>query len=639
MIQLTDIQLIRGGNILLDQANLTIFPNHKVGLVGENGCGKSSLFSMLMGKVQPDEGDLSIPKDWEIASVAQETPALDRTAIEYVIDGDVEYRTIEQQLVEAEEAHQGELIATLHQKLDAIHGYSINARAGELLSGLGFSAEQLNSPVKSFSGGWRMRLNLAQALLCRSDLLLLDEPTNHLDLDTVIWLESWLKSYQGTLILISHDREFLDNVVKQIVHIERKQPNAYTGNYSSFEKQRIEKMVLQQAMYEKQQKQRAHLQSFIDRFKAKASKAKQAQSRVKALEKMEEIAPAHADSPFNFSFYEPAQLPNPLLTMEDVVAGYGEKIILKKVLLNLVPGSRIGLLGRNGAGKSTLIKLIAGDITSIDGKVAVNPGAKIGYFAQHQLETLHDDETPLEHIQRLMPSETEQALRTYLGSFGFQGDKALQKVAPFSGGEKARLVLALIVSQKPNLLLLDEPTNHLDLEMRHALTMALQAFSGAMVVVSHDRSLLKMTTDDFYLVDNGQVDRFEGDLDDYHQWLVNANKADKADSNSSDKPASESTAINRKEQKRLEAEFRNKARPVKKQVEKWEKEMTRLSEQKDDIEQQLSDATIYDAVNKDKLTMLLQQQTTLTKALNEAEENWFEATEEYESLVEEFNQG
>ena len=635
MIQLSDIQLLRGGNPLIDGSSATVFPKHKVGLVGANGCGKSSLFALLNKELGLDAGSMSIPKDWVIANVAQHTPALDKPALDYVIDGDVEYRTIENELKQAEDAHDGHKIAQQHQLMDAIGGYSIAARAGELLHGLGFTQAQTKEPVKSFSGGWRMRLNLAQALICRSDLLLLDEPTNHLDLDAVIWLESWLKRYEGTLVLISHDRDFLDNVVTQIIHIEHKKMNSYSGNYSSFERQRVEQLAQQQSMYEKQQKQRAHLQKFVDRFKAKATKAKQAQSRVKALERMELLAPAHVDSPFNFEFRQPESLPTPLIMMEKVRLGYGEKVVLDNIHLNLVPGSRIGLLGRNGAGKSTLIKLLSNELEPKQGTYQISQGVKVGYFAQHQLETLDPRHTALEHLRQIDPDALEQKLRDFLGSFGFHGDKALAKVAPFSGGEKARLVLALIVYQKPNLLLLDEPTNHLDLDMRHALSMALQGFVGAMVVVSHDRSILKMTTDEFYLVDSGEVSQFKGDLNDYYQWLIDT---DKALTGGNNKTSGEHGAASRKDQKRRDAEFRQQTKALRQRISKAEKEMDKLNEIKDKVEHELAQADIYEAENKAKLTEQLRIQADTVAKLEEVEELWMMDQEEFEEIQQQFEQ-
>ncbi len=430
MITISDAQLIRGTKTLLDEASLTIYPGHKVGLVGANGTGKSSLLALILGQLHLDKGEISVPSQWRIATVAQETPALEVSALEYVLDGDREFRELETQLAKAEAEDNGHRIAELHGKLDAVGGYSIRARAGTLLAGLGFTEAQQSHPVKSFSGGWRMRLNLAQALLCRSELLLLDEPTNHLDLDTMYWLEGWIKSYQGTLVLISHDRDFIDAIVDEIVHVEHQKLNFYKGNYSAFEHTRAERMAQQQVAYERQQRERAHMQSFVDRFRYKASKAKQAQSRLKALERMTELMPSKADSPFYMEFREPDALPNPLVKMEDVSVGYGDKAILNKVHLNLVPGARIGLLGRNGAGKSTLIKLLSEQLSPMRGLYEPNPGLNIGYFAQHQIEFLQLDDTPLQHLQRLAPNAREQELRDFLGGFGFQGDMHLPKCVP-----------------------------------------------------------------------------------------------------------------------------------------------------------------------------------------------------------------
>ncbi|MGF1721611.1 ABC transporter ATP-binding protein [Vibrio kyushuensis] len=638
MIIFSDIQLLRGGKPLLDQASATIHPGDKVGLVGKNGCGKSTLFALLKDELSIDAGSFSQPSHWELAWVAQETPALERGALEYVIDGDREYRSLENDLIKAEEADNGTLVAELHGKIETIGGYTIKSRAAELLDGLGFTQEQMSWNLTQFSGGWRMRLNLAQALLCRSDLLLLDEPTNHLDLDAVMWLERWLQNYPGTLILISHDRDFLDPIVGRIIHVENQQLNEYTGNYSSFETQRAQKLVLQQAMYHKQQKQVNHMQSYIDRFRYKASKAKQAQSRIKALEKMEKVLPAQFDNPFSFEFKEPAALPNPILMMDDVSAGYDDTLILEKIRLNLVPGSRIGLLGRNGAGKSTLIKLLSGELKPQSGDLGFSQGVKIGYFAQHQLETLHPDETPLQHMMQIAPGKTEQQLRDYLGSFGFQGEKALDKVAPFSGGEKARLVLALVVWQKPNLLLLDEPTNHLDLDMRQALTFALQTFEGAMVIVSHDRYLLRATTDDLYLVHDRQVAPFDGDLNDYYKWLTEQQKIERKEAQSQ-QPSKDgsNSAMAKKEQKRKEAEFRKLTAPLRKNLTKLEKQMDKFSEAISQAEEQLSDTSLYEAENKAKLTEVLALQATSKSKLEEVEMEWMAEQEALEQMEEEFN--
>ncbi|WP_025820841.1 ABC transporter ATP-binding protein [Shewanella marina] len=633
MITITEAELIRGTKTLLEDAALTIYPGHRVGLVGANGSGKSSLLSLILGQLSLDKGEINLPASWRIASVAQHAPALETPAIEYVIDGDVEYRQLEAELALAEQKNDGNAIATLHGKIDAIGGYQIRSRAGILLAGLGFNEDEQHRPVKSFSGGWRMRLNLAQALLCRSELLLLDEPTNHLDLDTMYWLEGWIKSYQGTLILISHDRDFIDGVVDEIVHVENHKLNYYKGNYSAFERIRAERMAQQQVAYDKQQKDRAHMQSFIDRFRSKASKAKQAQSRLKALERMTELLPSKADSQFYMEFKAPEALPNPLVTMEHVAVGYDDKQILSKVHLNLVPGARIGLLGRNGAGKSTLIKLLAEELTPMSGLYQPNPGLNIGYFAQHQIEFLRLDDTPLEHLSRLAPNSREQELRDFLGGFGFNGDMALSKVRPFSGGEKARLVLALLVWQRPNLLLLDEPTNHLDLEMRHALTMALQTFEGAMVIVSHDRHLLRLTCSDYYLVDKGEVNTFNGDLDDYHQWLLDAAKA--ANQVVSQAKADGAPIVDKKLQKRLEAELRQKLSPLKKKQTKLETEQEKASDRLAELEQMLADTSLYDADNKAKLTQVLTERTSLTQQLEESEMDWLELQEQIEQIEQE----
>ncbi|ABN62953.1 ABC transporter ATP-binding protein [Shewanella baltica] len=632
MISINQAQLIRGSKTLLDETSLTIYPGHKVGLVGANGTGKSSLLALILGHLSLDKGEFSLPSGWQIATVAQETPALDVSALEYVIDGDSEYRQLEALLHKAQEDNDGNAIALLHGKIDAIGGYAIHSRAGSLLAGLGFSEADQSNPVKSFSGGWRMRLNLAQALLCRSDLLLLDEPTNHLDLDTMYWLEGWIKSYQGTLILISHDRDFIDEIVDEIVHVENQKLNFYKGNYSAFERIRAERMSQQQVAFERQQKERAHMQSFVDRFRYKASKAKQAQSRLKALERMTELLPSQADSPFYMEFRAPEALPNPLIKMEQVAIGYSDKPILSKVHLNLVPGARIGLLGRNGAGKSTLIKLLSGQLSPMTGLYEPNPGVNIGYFAQHQIEFLRLDDTPMQHLVRLAPNAREQELRNFLGGFGFNGDMALSPVRPFSGGEKARLVLALLVWQRPNLLLLDEPTNHLDLEMRHALTMALQTFEGAMVVVSHDRHLLRLTCSDYYLVDQGEVRAFDGDLDDYHQWLLDAAKANSNQNSTSDeiKPAAD-----KKQQKRLEAEIRQKVSPLKRKQTKLETEQQKLSERLAELEHLLADSELYDQDNKAKLTSVLTERTSLTQTLEDSEMQWLELQEEIDAMEQE----
>ncbi|WP_426578101.1 ABC transporter ATP-binding protein [Xenorhabdus stockiae] len=646
MIVFSSLQIRRGVRVLLDNASATINPGQKVGLVGKNGCGKSTLLSLLKGELQAENGSVTFPGNWALAWVNQETPALEISALEYVIDGDREFRQLEQKLKIANEQNDGHAIAHLHGQLDTIQAWTIRSRASSLLHGLGFSQAQLEQPVRSFSGGWRMRLNLAQALICRSDLLLLDEPTNHLDLDAVIWLEKWLKSYTGTLILISHDRDFLDPIIDKILHIEQQNLFEYTGNYSSFERQRVAKLAQQQALYQSQQEKVAHLQSYIDRFRAQATKAKQAQSRIKMLERMELIAPAHVDNPFRFSFRKPDSLPNPLLNMEKISAGYGDKTVLDSIKLNLVPGSRIGLLGRNGAGKSTLIKLLAGELEPQQGEIALAKGIKLGYFAQHQLEFLRADESPLQHLARLAPQESEQQLRDYLGGFGFKGDQVTDPSARFSGGEKARLVLALIVWQRPNLLLLDEPTNHLDLDMRQALTEALIDFDGALVVVSHDRHLLRSTTDELYLVHDGKVEAFTGDLEDYQQWLTELQRQQLRESqeeknatgtDSSTNNAQNFSAQERKDQKRREAEFRSQTQPLRKRLTILEKQMENLSTELENIEEKLSDNTIYENDRKTELTECLYKQNNTKSKLEDIEVEWLDIQEQIEKMTETFN--
>ncbi len=628
MLRFDKLSLRRGIKALFTDATFIVHPGQRVGVTGANGTGKSSLFALIRDQLHADAGDFYCPKDWVIAHVAQETPADPRKALDYVLDGDSELRQIEQQLAKAEAAHQGELVAELHNRLDIIGGYTAQSRAARLIHGLGFKPGEEHHPVNSFSGGWRMRLNLARALMCRSDLLLLDEPTNHLDLDAVIWLEEWLKSYAGTLLLISHDRDFLDSVTSHIAHIEQERMTLYTGNYSAFEKIRAERLANQQSAFEKQQREVAHIRSYVDRFRAQATKARQAQSRLKALERMELIAPAHVDSPFHFSFKKPDKTPNPLLKLLESSAGYAEKQILNRVNMNLSPGDRIGLLGPNGAGKSTLIKLLAGELAPSGGKRETAQDIKIGYFAQHQLDQLNPQESALAHLLRLAPKATEQSMRDFIGGFGFAGERAESPVAPFSGGEKARLVLALLVYQRPNLLLLDEPTNHLDLEMRHALSQALQDFEGAMVVVSHDRHLLRTTTDVLLLVHGGNVDEFKGDLDEYPRWLADNRSADLRKERNSSEP--ETSAAARKDKKRLEAERRKQLQPLRKEVQQLEKMLEELNHQSIQLEAALADPAIYDASQKTQLKRLLADKTRITQELNETEEQWLMACEELE---------
>lgn len=622
MIQADDITLIRGGKQLLQHSHFTIFASQRVGLVGANGSGKSSLFALLRGELKEDAGQLTLPAHWRIACVAQETPALDTHAIDYVISGDHDYIKLRQALNDAEQRNDGEAIALLHGQLDAIGGYQIESRAASLLAGLGFSQAQLNQPVSAFSGGWRMRLNLAQALIARADLLLLDEPTNHLDLDAIYWLESWLLRFEGTLILISHDRDFLDAVITHTIHIEHQTTHAYTGNYTNFQRQRSEKHAQQRQVYEKQQTQRAHLQSFIDRFRAKATKARQAQSRIKALEKLNASAPIDEAAAFEFSFFTPGKLPNPLIQMEKLQAGYGQTLILDNIHLNLVPGSRIGLLGHNGAGKSTLMKLLAGTLTPAQGERRLSAGLTIGYFAQHQLETLDPNDTPVAHLQRLDTTASEQSLRDFLGGFGFHGDSVFAPTGPLSGGEKARLVLALIVYQRPNLLLLDEPTNHLDLDIREALIRALQDFEGAMVIVSHDRHFLRATVDDYYLVAHHKVEAFDGTLDDYQQWAEN-DRASQQNVTASD----DTLKINRKAQRQQAADKRKQLKPLLDKVRQAEQQMEQASDKLSTLHEALSDSSVYETSRKDELTALLKEQAMYQQQLEQAEAQWLEHSE------------
>ncbi|BAP42181.1 ABC transporter ATP-binding protein [Pseudomonas sp. StFLB209] len=628
MIRIENLTLQRGPQRLLEDAELTLHAGQKAGLIGANGAGKSSLFALLRGELHPDSGDCRLPADWRIAHMRQEVDTLERLAVDYVLDGDVHLRDVQRQLAEAETAHDGTALARLHAELDSADGYTADARARKLLAGLGFSNEQMARQVGSFSGGWRMRLNLAQALMCPSDLLLLDEPTNHLDLDAILWLEDWLKGYPGTLLLISHDRDFLDAVVDHVAHVEQRKIILYRGGYSAFERARAERLAQQQQAYEKQQAQRAHMEKYIARFKAQATKARQAQSRIKALERMEELSAAHVDSPFNFTFRESEKISSPLLDLSDARLGYGDKTILEKVKLQLTPGARIGLLGPNGAGKSTLIKNLSGELQPLAGRLQRGENLSVGYFAQHQLDSLDAKANPLLHLQRLAPTEREQTLRDFLGGFDFRGARLDEPVVNFSGGEKARLALALIAWEKPNLLLLDEPTNHLDLEMRLALTMALQEFSGAVLVVSHDRHLLKSTTDNFMLVADGRVEEFDGDLDDYTRWLADYRQRNAPVSNT---PVN-ADKTDKKAQRQQAAALRQQLAPHKKQAEKLERELGEVQEKLARIEHGLADSAIYEAASKDKLRELLSEQARLKTREGELEEGWMEALEVLETM-------
>ena len=640
MLRITNLTLARGVKRLLEGANLTIHAGHKVGLVGANGCGKSSLFAAIRHELLPDAGSLSLPPSWTIAHVAQETPATEVRAIDYVLDGDRELREIEGALAAAERGHSfdnsldGEALANLHHRFDDIGGYSSRARAATLLAGLGFPESRHTDPVPRFSGGWRMRLNLAQALMCRSDLLLLDEPTNHLDLDAVLWLEEWLAKYPGTLLLITHDRDFLDGVVDVIVHVNARKLTSYTGNYAQFELERAQQLALQQASYAKQQRQVAHLHSFIDRFRAKATKAKQAQSRIKALERMELIAAAHVDSPFEFTFPPVDAAARQLVLLEHATLGYeGRPPVLANVDWGILAGDRIGLLGPNGAGKSTLLKAIAGTLAPLRGERTTSHHLKLGYFAQHQVEQLREEYSALWHLRQIDPGAREQELRDFLGGFDFRGDMVGAAVGRFSGGEKARLTLALIVRQKPNLLLLDEPTNHLDIEMREALTEALQDYGGALVVVAHDRHMLRATTDALWLVADGRIALFDGDLDDYRDWVLSLRRRERAEP-----PAISAAApADRKVQKREEAAARQRLadarRPLSARQAALEKEMAACTREKEQLDAWLAAPEAYTEAMSEELRSRVARQGEVTWQLARLETAWLEVAEALEKIV------
>jgi ATP-binding cassette subfamily F protein 3 len=631
VIQFRHLTLARAGRTLIEDANAQIHSGWRVGLVGANGTGKSSLFALIRGELHAEHGDVEVPPAWRIASVAQETPALAQEAIEYVLDGDTELRAVERALSDAESAHDGHRVAELHARLDEIDGYGARARASALLAGLGFAPSDSARPVASFSGGWRMRLNLARALIERSDLLLLDEPTNHLDVEAIVWLEKWLAGYRGTLMLVSHDRDFLDGCATHVAHIAARRLTLYTGNYSAFEAERAGQLATQQAMFERQQREIAHLERFIERFRAKATKARQAQSRLKALDRMERIAPAHVDAPFDFHFADPDRAPDPLLALDRVTAGY-PSFALREVTLTLRPGARIGLLGPNGAGKSTFVKLLAGELPPLAGTRQEGRGLAIGYFAQHQLEQLRPAESPLQHMIRLEPHTREQDLRDYLGGFDFRGGMADAPVEPFSGGEKSRLALALLVRRRPNLLLLDEPTNHLDLEMRHALTKALAEYEGSLVLVSHDRALLRTVCDSFLLVSDESVREFDGDLDDYLAWLnARREQGAAAKEQTSDKLA-------RKQARAAAAADRQaklaQRRPLLKEVETLESCLAAWHQEKREIDESLADPSFYESPDPDKLKGLALRQSELTRLIGDAEQRWLEVNEALEEIGE-----
>jgi len=635
VINLQGVSLHRGERDLLDSADCRIFPGHKIGIIGANGCGKSTLFKLLLGQLESDAGQVDLPSTWRIAHMAQEVEASEQSALDYVLDGDQELRQLQEQLALAESSGvaDGHKLGELHERMASIDGYSGPARAAQLLDGLGFSHADQQRPVRSFSGGWRIRLNLGRALMCPADLMLLDEPTNHLDLDATLWLEQWLQRFPGTLLIISHDRDFLDAVVDGIVSFEQRKLVLYTGNYSAFERTRAERLAQQQIQFEKQQVERAHMEDFVRRFRAKASKAKQAQSRIKALDRMAQIAPAHVDSPFHFTLPSAEKTSNPLIDLREADIGYADTVVVSKVQLGIQPGRRIGLLGPNGAGKSSLIKTLAGELLPLNGERQCGEHLAIGYFAQHQLEALDGAASPLLHLQRLSPDASEQSLRDFLGGYGFVGDRVFETVAGFSGGEKARLALAILAWQKPNLLLLDEPTNHLDLEMRHALTMALAEFPGAMVLVSHDRHLLANTTDEFILVANGRAEPYGGDLDDYKQWLLGFNREKRREEKSTENSESSAKPTeDKKTQRRAAAALREQLKPLTNKLKAIERQISTAEEKLNQTQEKLADENLYSGSQQEEISRLNKVQAEQREVLDTLEMEWLEISEQVEEL-------
>jgi len=629
MLALTNISLRRGRKVLIENASFQVHAGQRMGVIGANGCGKSSLFAMLLGELEPDDGELALDPKNIIAHVAQESPHGSGSAVDYVMDGDRELREVQAAIAAGEADESQPDLHILYERMEAIDGFTADSRASRLLHGLGFSADEYQKPVKEFSGGWRMRLNLARALMCRSDILLLDEPTNHLDLPAILWLERWLRRYEGILLIVSHDRDFLDQVCTRIAHIEHEAISLFTGNYSQFESLRAEQLAQHQAMYTRQQKEIKHIQSYVDRFRYKASKARQAQSRLKMLERMEQIAPAHVDSPFRFHFIEPKKQPQHLLGLTDASVGYGEDVILDKINLNLSAGDRIGLLGVNGAGKSTLVKALSTGSTLLGGDRVLSKDTKIGYFAQHQLELLRPEHSPIDHLRDYAPDDREQDHRNYLGRFGFSGERIFEPVEPFSGGEKARLVLALMIRQGPNLLLLDEPTNHLDLEMRQALSVALIEYTGALVVISHDRHLLRSVCDELLIVHDGIVDRFNRSIDDYPAWLKEQDEnAEQEAAKWLDEPAKQ---VSKKQQRQEQAQRRQRLKPLYDKVRDVEKKLASNRAKLAELDGCLADESLYTDTNrKNELKQVVIDQAAVKSEIESLEWDWLEASEELE---------
>ena len=620
MLSFNNLELVLGGKTLFDDVSLTIHHHQKVGLVGANGTGKTSLFKVIKKEIEVDQSTVSFPNDLRISYLAQEVPASDEIALQYVLSGDYRLIEIKNEIESAEKDEKFELLAELYETYSSLDGYSAKSKAEQLMVGLGFKSEDFSKSLKDFSGGWRVRLNLAKTLMQPSDLMLLDEPTNHLDLDAILWLSNWIKSFPGALILISHDRDFLDDCVSSIAHLYRQSIELYSGNFTQFEILRAAKLAEIQSNFIKQQKEVAHMQSFINRFKAKATKARQAQSRVKALEKMELIAPAHIDSPFNFTISETEKISNPLISLSESNLGY-DNPILSKINLTIAPGDRIGLLGPNGAGKSTLIKSIVGSIPVLDGDREIGSNFRVGYFSQHQVDDLDLSISAFNHIQRLDETKTEKQIRTYLGGFNFKGDKVKDPIHLFSGGEKARLAFAIISYQKPNILLMDEPTNHLDMEMRHALTIALQAFKGAILLISHDRHLLNSSVDHFYLVDNGGVDIFNGDLDDYKNYILDIKSTGIKETKKKSKTSKEDRDDNTKLLKSLSTD-----------ISKLEKRLLRLNAKLEEANLKLADPNLYKDDSADNLQDLIRNQLELSNEVELADQQWMDKVTQLESL-------
>ena len=631
MIILEDIALRRGQKLLFSGASATLQPAQKIALIGGNGCGKSSLFALLLEALQADAGDIRGLKGLRISHMAQETETSPLTARDYVIAGDAALFQTLQDLTSADAAGDYEQSAMLHQRIEELDGYSAERRAEQLLLGLGFQGEKMDAPMSAFSGGWRIRLNLARALMAPSDLMLLDEPTNHLDLDTTLWLQTWLKSYRGTLLMISHDRDFIDATCERTLEIARQALTACRGGYSDYERQRAEQMTQQQAQYEKQQRRIADIEDFVRRFRAKATKARQAQSRLKELERMQKVAQAHIDSPFSFNFPPPGKVSDPLLTLSDSALGHGEHRVLSKVSVSLSPGDRIGLLGKNGAGKTTLLKSLTGELPLIAGERTEGAHLQIGYFDQQQLEVLDLDASPFLHLQRLSPKARDQEILDFLGGFDFRGDRAKEAIRPFSGGEKARLALAHVVWQAPNVLILDEPTNHLDLDMRHALEVALQDYAGAIVLVSHDRHLLRNSVEQLLLVNGGTVEDYAGDVEAYEKWVLAANPTEVPKPAAHQMPATED-AGDRKARRQASADRRAQLQPLKKTIRQLEAKMEKGQQALDALQGQLADGDLYTQSVGDELADLLKQEGQLKRELEDIESEWLAHQEELEAL-------